>query len=1257
MVLFRLSVLLVASVVTGTKETSDDPCPQLKNCVACINTAQCFWCPFAGQCKMHEHASCGQAVKKTEPCPIPVNPNDEIYIHSGINTTLAIEMRNVKLTTTNYSVFELMKINSSLHTPVSCDAFENYSLCHMAPKLEANESKAVYTLKNKTVTVYDCSKLAEGGCNYCKALNSSRYKCAWNSTACIFNDTDGAGASATCPPPTIQQMSPKVGPYIGEVTVTLHGAEFGVKNEKIIQSTVKVSGKTCHSIEEDMDNVVDAHDFNNEVRVGFRCRTRGKPMLPENTTTFSLDGQNGQTQVSIYFSQLVWKNTTITRVSPEFGPRSGGTMITLYGANIGIGNKQLEVFEIGTNPIKTPIFYETSVNSDEYVIVGTTPNASIIGNANFTLLLNGEEHTLVTFTFLEDPIVEDLEPRHGFLSGGTELTVTGMNLTNANRPVIFIRNDTLTETPCILKDTTTAYCKVPEAPGWIEQTINSSRGKRAAACVGCHEVEIVVKLDGVERSFNLKYYHDPALSTFNNGLQLFSVEQQYLTIEGNNLQLLAATDVNITIGIAECRIVEIQTNFMRCAAPREQPAPGIPGAEYPEVNVTIGNYQQSLGQLQYEKELNRIVLIAAASAGGATFLFVLAMLIICRKVRQVGSKAKKLKRDLNNLELEIKTVARQEFLDMQTSMSLVNRQLIEKGFPFKPYQSFACTALFGIEHLPPDTNIPDDVQWTGPLQSFEVLLGNKLFLASLIGTMEKQRSFFIREKSNLASNLCLIMMGRMDYLHEVIEDLLTNRVQETSGKRAMKTLFRRCDGITEKLLSNWLLLCLHPHLTGNIGCQLYLLYMATRKTIESGPIDDLTNDSKYTLTEEKLLTKFEGCEAAHGSQDVRFHAETLTLNVVVGNSEEIFPCNALDCDTITQVKVKCLEQIYVNYPASQMQVNPRDLILEWHSGFGGRMVLSDSDNTSIKEGEWVKLNTLAHYNVPDQSNMVLLDPLDHMVEQQEDYVNLARLMDTGSAMDIPLCVGDTGNELETEVDPSQVELKPWHLVKKEEEGKNKGRTIIAELYLNRLLTTKQSLMQYVGNVFGDVLDRNNCPPPAMFLFRFLDNIGDRMNADPNIVHAWKSHSYAIRVLAHLIQSPEMLFDVTKPSYVSDNLDVISQVFIDSFELAEHKFTANSASHKLVFFNEVRDYREKVKEFYANIRGTEFDNLALIKYMNEVNEIQEKTTFDKNAALYRLFMQIKPYSGEIMDDLSSNKITRSLQLHTKLAEILTKVDED
>ncbi|KAH3771585.1 hypothetical protein DPMN_172910, partial [Dreissena polymorpha] len=34
-------------------------------------------------------------------------------------------------------------------------------------------------------TIYNCTKLAEGGCNYCKALNTSIYKCAWDSSAHI----------------------------------------------------------------------------------------------------------------------------------------------------------------------------------------------------------------------------------------------------------------------------------------------------------------------------------------------------------------------------------------------------------------------------------------------------------------------------------------------------------------------------------------------------------------------------------------------------------------------------------------------------------------------------------------------------------------------------------------------------------------------------------------------------------------------------------------------------------------------------------------------------------------------------------------------------------------------------------------------------------------------------------------------------------------------------------------------------------------
>lgn len=49
--------------------------------------------------------------------------------------------------------------------------------------------------------------------------------------------------------------------------------------------------------------------------------------------------------------------------------------------------------------------------------------------------------------------------------------------------------------------------------------------------------------------------------------------------------------------------------------------------------------------------------------------------------------------------------------------------------------------------------------------------------------------------------------------------------------------------------------------------------------------------------------------------------------MVVDNNEELYECRVLDCDTITQVKLKCLEQIYVNYPASSLNVDPDELKL------------------------------------------------------------------------------------------------------------------------------------------------------------------------------------------------------------------------------------------------------------------------------------------------------------------------------------------
>ena len=58
---------------------------------------------------------------------------------------------------------------------------------------------------------------------------------------------------------------------------------------------------------------------------------------------------------------------------------------------------------------------------------------------------------------------------------------------------------------------------------------------------------------------------------------------------------------------------------------------------------------------------------------------------------------------------------------------------------------------------------------------------------------------------------------------------------------------------------------------------------------------------------------------------------------------------------------------------------------EWHAGQSGSLRLRDEDNTSKQEGSWVRLNTLAHYNVQDGSNMALIDPQIDDQHQEQDY--------------------------------------------------------------------------------------------------------------------------------------------------------------------------------------------------------------------------------------------------------------------------------
>ncbi|XP_052779252.1 plexin-A1-like isoform X2 [Mya arenaria] len=1312
----EVSMRLVVNHKTENISIAEAPflfynCSSFKRCGKCVETsgASCWWNTANGACSLIEGER-QDRVNQSKDCP-RLEKIHQRYIPSGVDTNLTLQIRNL-----NNIVQDEDKSSDaddiSIHVEFQSNRFKCSDIttgsihCTINGTTNIKKENLLLQIYYETesgkvyidnpysidVIVYNCYKLSQGKCNYCNALKSD-YICHWPSTGegCVYGQNVSAGY--TCPRPEITKILPRDGLTGPGTIITVYGNEFGTENDTIKHDVNDrkrpmivnryCSGNFSDNYIKDMEG---PEDFSRNIRKSFQCKLG--PYRSNNTTRNETRFYLMETISEINGSNVlpIWKKTGdvyVLSIEPNKGPAIGGTIISLTGKNLGIGNRAVKsvLFDESEtlcvnskvqsflDPILGNVDFRVTckVNINDKRMPGTRMKFSELTIPDKEHIKTGEEVSELFFNFLPNPEIGSIQPNKGFLSGGTRLTVKGQNLNSSSTgSVIIVFGRETQEIGCIIDPNSAdqVLCEVPPATPGIRSALgnsnpsNSQRKKRSNHCDGCVTVKIIVKLDGVESSFTISYFHDPSINKFDNNVLLYETDQQYLEIEGENLNLVAAMhDINITIGLGECNVVELTGTYMRCKAPSSQPQPGIPGTTLPEVNVTIGNIHTTVGYIKYKKNFENVLIIAGAAAGAALFLLVLVVAFFVCKYRKVGSKAKALEKQLNNLELEIKHVAKEEFLDMQTSMSTVNRNLIEQGFPYHSYQQYACNAMFATDYLMSDPVMSDELRArarTG-MERFQGLLENKFFLVSLITTMEKQKHFFIKEKSNFAGNLCAIMMGRMDYMHEVLQVLITQLVEDPSSKRDVKTLFRRSESITEKLLSNWLSLCLYPHLKDHTGSLLYLLYIATRKTMEAGPIDALTNDAKYTLSEEKLLRKYQGSATDEETTDVKFEAKALTLNVVVDNGEEIYPCKALDCDTVNQVKAKCLDQIYVNYPASQLPVDPTELLLEWHAGFSGRMILRDKDNTSKRDGEWIRVNTLAHYAVADQSNMALVDPRNAELSQQEDYVNLAQIdpgFDVNSmGSDQPLTA-----ECSTSHDEENpMELKQWHLLKDDDANK-KEKSAIDELYLNRLITTKLSLVKYIDDLFSLVLENSKCPPPVKFLYDFLDDLAEKQKIDPDTLHAWKSHSYSIRIWAMLIKTPSILFDINAPSYVSESLDVISQVFIESFSRTEQAVSKESPTQKLIFRNELTKFRTHVQEFYKNVKENVQKPDELGQYLTSINRNQQETTFNKNAALYRLYEQIKPYTDEILDDLSICQETRCLQLNKKLDDIFSMMEE-
>nr|4M8M_A Chain A, GCN4 coiled-coil fused zebrafish PlexinC1 [Danio rerio]4M8M_B Chain B, GCN4 coiled-coil fused zebrafish PlexinC1 [Danio rerio] len=578
--------------------------------------------------------------------------------------------------------------------------------------------------------------------------------------------------------------------------------------------------------------------------------------------------------------------------------------------------------------------------------------------------------------------------------------------------------------------------------------------------------------------------------------------------------------------------------------------------------------------------------------------------------------SKKMNDQLELMESNIRRDIRQGFVDLQTEKS----DLIDNvgAIPFLDYKHFASRIFFpeaGTLTAVMIRDIGEDSEQTTVDEkclAFAELIRDKQFLSCFVHALEEQKNFSIKDKCTVASLLTLALHGDLLYLTEIMEDLLQSLMDQSSNANP-KLLLRRTESIVEKLLTNWMSICLYGFLRESVGQPLFLLVSALTQQISKGPVDSVTEKALYTLSEDWLL-----CQA----QDF----EPLKLKVVfaVGTGEEIsesLEVIALTCDTIQQVKEKILQTFQRKFGFRYTQ-QIRDIEIEYEKE-GKFVMLQEVDDTSEIRGHVTMLNTLKHYQVGDGACIKVITPKIHAPLKTQNSVK----------------------------DDKNFSIKYFHLVDPDidtdlSNHPEKKALKIKEMYLIKLLSTKVAVHSFVENLFKSIwgLPNNKAPLAVKYFFDFLDEQAERKKiTDPDVLHIWKTNSLPLRFWVNILKNPDFVFsDMEKSPHLDGCLSVIAQAFMDSFSLTDTHLDKHSPTNKLLYGKDIPQYKQEVKSYYKLVKDqTSISSQELKTFLQEESK-KHQNEFNESAALRELYKYMQRYFTEIFQKLEQTDAPSNLK---------------
>ncbi|XP_035872722.1 plexin-A3 isoform X2 [Phyllostomus discolor] len=1249
--------LQLLSKETGVRFAGTDfvfyNCSVLQSCVSCVGSPYpCHWCKYRHVCTSHPHECSFQEgrVHSPEGCP-EILPSGDLLIPVGVMQPLTLRAKNLPQPQSGQKNYECVVRVQGRQQRVPAVRFNSSSVqCQNASYSYEGDDYGDTELDFSVVwdgdfpidkpatfraLLYKCWA-QRPSCGLCLKADP-RFNCGWcvsehrcqlraHCPAPKTNWMHPSQKGTRCSHPRIAQIHPLMGPKEGGTQVTIVGENLGLTYREV---GLRVAGVRCNSI---------PAEYISAERIVCEMEESLVPSPPPGPVELCVGDCSAdfRTQSEQLYSFVT---PTFDRVSPSRGPASGGTRLTISGNSLDAGSKVTVIVRDGECQF---------VRRDAEAIVCISP-VSTLGPSQAPITLAIDRANIsspgVLYTYTQDPTVTHLEPTWSIINGSTAITVSGTHLLTVQEPRVRAKYRGIeTTNTCQVINDTAMLCK---APGIF-------LGRPQPRAQGEHPDEFGFLLDHVQtaRSFNrssFTYYPDPSFEPLGPSGVLDVKPGSHVVLKGKNLIPVAAgssrLNYTVLIGGQPCALTVSDTQLL-CDSPSQtgrQP-----------VMVLVGGLEFWLGTLHItaERALTLPAMVGLAAGGGLLLLAITAVLVAYkRKTQDADRTLKRLQLQMDNLESRVALECKEAFAELQTDINELTNHMDVVQIPFLDYRTYAVRVLFpGIEAHPVLKELDSPPNVEKALRLFGQLLHSRAFVLTFIHTLEAQSSFSMRDRGTVASLTMVALQSRLDYATGLLKQLLADLIEKNlESKNHPKLLLRRTESVAEKMLTNWFTFLLHKFLKECAGEPLFLLYCAIKQQMEKGPIDAITGEARYSLSEDKLIRQ-------------QIDYKTLTLYCVCPDSEGStqVPVKVLNCDSITQAKDKLLDAVYKGIPYSQ-RPKAEDMDLEWRQGRMARIILQDEDVTTKIECDWKRVNSLAHYQVTDGS-LVALVPKQVSAYNMANSFTFTRSLSRYESLLRTASSPDSLRSRAPMITPDQeTGTKLWHLVKNHDHADHRegdrGSKMVSEIYLTRLLATKGTLQKFVDDLFETVFStahRGSALPLAIkYMFDFLDEQADQHQiSDPDVRHTWKSNCLPLRFWVNVIKNPQFVFDIHKSSITDACLSVVAQTFMDSCSTSEHRLGKDSPSNKLLYAKDIPNYKSWVERYYRDIaKMASISDQDMDAYLVEQSRLHA-SDFSVLSALSELYFYVTKYRQEVLTALDRDVSCRKHKLRQKLEQIIS-----